>query len=278
MPVDPETVQALIADVAAREIVPRFRDLAQNEVRQKKPGDLVTVADEAAEAHLERALTELLPGSVCLGEEAAAQDRAVLNVLDDPRPVWVVDPVDGTGNFARGRTPFVVMVALVEAGETQAAWIHDPIVGWTASARTGEGAWCNGERLAVATPGSDPGALRGTLHVGSHGGAALQRRINRRRSRLGVIKSQRCAGAEYVRLASGKQDYALFTKLEPWDHAPGARILTEAGGVARLLDGRPYTPTAAGAEGLLLAADEPTWRRVYAALFDETSELDTRAT
>jgi len=271
MDVDSDTIEHLIAEVAAREIAPRFQALAHGDVRQKTPGDLVTVADEAAEERLERVLTEHLPGSVCLGEEAAARDRAVLDELAGERPVWVIDPVDGTGNFARGRTPFAVMVALVQGGETHAAWIHDPIAGWTAAARRGGGAWFRGERLRVTAPSTDPMALRGTLHVGSHGDRALQRQVNRARGRLGVVKSRRCAGAEYVHLARSERDYALFTKLEPWDHAPGALILTEAGGVARLLDGRPYTPGAADATGLLLAADEATWRRVYAALFGDAS-------
>ncbi|SDF71981.1 fructose-1,6-bisphosphatase [Limimonas halophila] len=269
MHLDPETVRKLIADVAAREITPRFRALSHGEVRQKKPGDLVTIADEAAEERLEAALTALVPDSVCVGEEAAARDRGVLDVLQEHRPVWVIDPVDGTGNFAHGRTPFAVMVALVEGGETLAAWIHDPIAGWTASAERGGGAWLNGERLQVATPPADPLALRGTLHVGSHGNRGIQRQVNHGRNHLGVVKSQRCAGAEYVMLARGEQDYGLFTKLEPWDHAPGALILTEAGGVARLLDGLPYSPGAPRTNGLLLAANEATWSRVYATLFGD---------
>src|SRR5437879_2711858 len=109
--VDLERVTGLIEETAALEILPRFRKLAAGDIREKEPGDLVTVADEAAEARLTPLLTALLPGSLVLGEEAAAADPKLLNRLLGDHPVWVIDPVDGTGNFAAGRPAFAVMVA-----------------------------------------------------------------------------------------------------------------------------------------------------------------------
>ena len=271
MPIDSGHVRSIIHDAARAEVVPRFRALARGDVREKQPGDLVTVADEAAEAYLQRRLPPLVAGSVCLGEEAAAEDRGVLDKLSADAPVWVIDPIDGTGNFAAGRGPFAVMVALVEIGVTQAAWIHEPVAGWTAEAVRGQGAWLNGEPLRVSTPVSpgDPASLHGTLHAGQFGSRAMQKRIDRGGAALGRLKSLRCAGAEYVRLARGEQDYSLFTKLEPWDHAPGTLIHTEAGGLAHLLDGTAYTPGRRESEGLLLAPDAATWRTVHDALYPE---------
>src|SRR5215831_11049818 len=134
-PFDPARVTALIEETAALEILPRFQKLAAGEIREKSPGDYVTVADEAAEAHLSPRLTALLPGSLVLGEEAAA-----------------VDPIDGTGNFAAGRPGFAVMVALIRSDAVVAGWIHDPIGGRTAVAAAGEGAWIGECRLKVASP------------------------------------------------------------------------------------------------------------------------------
>src|SRR5215467_2079228 len=99
-PLDLARVTALIEETAALEILPRFQKLAAGDIREKTPGDFVTVADEAAEAHLTPLLAALLPGSLVLGEEAAAADSLLLDRLLGEPAVWVVDPVDGTGNFA----------------------------------------------------------------------------------------------------------------------------------------------------------------------------------
>jgi len=251
-------VTALLEEVAAEEIMPRFRALADEEVRRKKGGELVTVADEAAEERLERALRDLLPGSAALGEEAAASDPELFRHLGEEAPVWIIDPVDGTGNFAAGRPVFVVMVALVQDGETRVAWIHDPLAASTAVAEQGSGAWRGGVRLSVAVPAGRE-AWRGTLHVGQFGGEELRRRVEVLRPKLGAVRSLRCAGQEYLRMAAGETHYSLFTKLMPWDHAPGTLLVREAGGVARLLDGREYQPTIVRGPPLLAASDQGTW-------------------
>ena len=126
---DADRVTRLIEEAAAAEIMPRFQRLAAGDVREKAPGDLVTVADEAVEARLAPLLTSLVPGSIVVGEEAAAADPNLLNRLFDDRPVWIIDPVDGTSNFAEGRPAFAVMVALARGAHILAAWIHDPVKG-----------------------------------------------------------------------------------------------------------------------------------------------------
>ena len=156
---DPESVARLIEEAAAEEILPRFRKLAAGDVREKKPGDLVTIADEETERRLTAALLALEPGSVVLGEEAAAGDPSVLSRLSHGAPVWVIDPIDGTSNFAEGRPYFAVMVAYIRDDEVCAGWIHDPVNGRTAVAEAGEGAWMGGQRLVVS-PAPEPATIR----------------------------------------------------------------------------------------------------------------------
>ena len=96
---DIDRVTRLIEEAAAAEVMPRFRKLAAHDVRGKAPGDLVTIADEAVEARLTPALTALLPGSIVIGEEAAAADPNLLDRLFDDSPAWIIDPVDGTANY-----------------------------------------------------------------------------------------------------------------------------------------------------------------------------------
>src|SRR4051794_10278381 len=106
---------ALMAGAAGRAILPRFCALAQHEIEGKSPGELVTVADREAEALLAAGLAPLLPGSRVIGEEACSADPRLIDALGEGI-VWLVDPLDGTGNFAAGRPEFAVMVALLRDG------------------------------------------------------------------------------------------------------------------------------------------------------------------
>lgn len=268
MPIDPETVTRFVEETAAEEILPRFRRLADHEVREKEGGELVTAADVASEARLTRLLRDLLPGSQVVGEEAVAERPEVLDLLRGSDPVWLIDPVDGTANFAAGRRTFAVMVALVDKGTINAAWIHEPSLEQTAVAERGSGAWIGDRRLraAVDVPLSD---LRGTLHAGTFGGPELRRRVQQVRESIGAIPSLRCAGAEYVRLAAGELHYTLFTKMMPWDHAPGVLLFSEAGGRARTFDRQLYDPSRRDTPGLLLAPDEASWELLHDVLFGD---------
>lgn len=266
MSIDPATVTRFVEETAAEEILPRFRRLADRDVREKAAGELVTAADIACEARLTRLLRDYLPGSQVVGEEAAAERPEMLELLGGADPVWLVDPVDGTANFAAGRRTFAVMVALVEKGVIRAAWIHEPSLARTAVAAEGSGAWIGDHRLQAAAAMPLPG-MRGTLHAGRFGGPVLSRRAEAVRERLGAVRSLRCAGAEYVRLAAGEMHYTLFTKMMPWDHAPGVLLYGEAGGLARTFDRRTYDPARRDTPGLLLAPDEASWEALHGVLF-----------
>lgn len=254
---DLDQVSALIRDVAETEILPYFQQLASHQVRQKSgPNDLVTVADEAAERALTRRLTELLPGSTVVGEEAVSADEALLDRLHGDEPVWVIDPVDGTINFAAGRPTFAVIVAFVQGGETLAGWIHDPVARRTAVAAKGQGTWMDGERLRVADP-APLGRLTGALST-RFTEEAVGRRLDEKAPGVGEIVCLASAAQEYLRLVAGTSHFSLYHRLMPWDHAAGVLLHAEAGGHAALVDGTPYRPTLRGGS-LLLAPDEAGW-------------------
>lgn len=265
---DIDRVTQIIAEAAEEAVLPRFRSLAAHEIREKEAGDLVTVADVEAEGLLTRRLSELLPGSLVVGEEAAEDDPRVLEQLaDEESYLWVIDPVDGTGNFSRGIENFATMVGLIKGPQILAGWILKPVDGSCAVAERGGGAWRDGAPLRVAGAQA-PQEMRGTLNAGVFGDKALGARIQSRRERVGAVKSLRCAGLEYVRLASGETHFSLFTKTKPWDHVPGNVIHSEAGGFSRLLDGRRYTPQSGDAKGLLLAPSEAGWQALHETLLE----------
>lgn len=257
---DPDKVTTLVRQAAAELILPRFRKLRKEDIREKVKGDLVTIADEEVEDFLSDRLVSLLPGSVVVGEEATERKPEGLDELSTQKPVWIIDPVDGTSNFARGNECFAVMVALAEQGTLQFSWIYAPVQDVLLQAQAGKGAWINGAQLPALEPVSSPQHLIGSLHFGSHGSPELLRRFERNRSKLKTLKSLRCAGHEYIRLAKGNSSFSLFTRTKPWDHAPGVLVYQELGGHARHLPtGQAYDIGETDPGPLLLAPDQSSW-------------------
>jgi fructose-1,6-bisphosphatase/inositol monophosphatase family enzyme len=262
---DPSHVIRIIREVASREIMPRFRNLGAAEVSQKRhPRDLVTIADTEAERRLTELLRPLSPGSAVVGEEGAEADANALAALGAAAPVWLLDPIDGTTNYACGKACFAVIVAFCSEDETLAGWIYDPTADVVLWAVAGEGAWLEhgGERARVrVAAGGEIGGMRGSLTR-----RAADRLLGLLVARGGGQPPEiiRCGsvGREYMDLGRGDIHFAQYTRLKPWDHAAGVLIHREAGGFSRLrrdrspYGARPYILE----ETLLLAPDEATWR------------------
>ncbi|NMJ42496.1 inositol monophosphatase [Roseomonas sp. JC162] len=263
-------VAALLRSAARAEIVPRFRRLAQGQVRAKSgPLDLVTDADEAAEKVIAAGLTRMFPGAVIVGEEAAAADESVLDRLAGAELAFVIDPVDGTANFASGTPLFGSMAAAVHRGEVVAGWIHDPLGDDTAMALRGEGAWiadAEGRHmtdLRVAAPVSVD-RMVGAVSW-SYLKEPLRSRVASRLARFAGIVGFRCAAHEYRLTAGGHAHLQLYNRLMPWDHLPGWLIHREAGGYSARFDGSPYLPTHRDG-GLICAPDRASWEAAHEAL------------
>lgn len=266
---DHDRLTGILVEAARREIMPRFRNLATGDVRQKSaPGDLVTEADEAAERFICAELERAFPGAVLVGAEAATRDPALLRRLADADLAFVIDPIDGTLNYASDLPLFAVMAAAIVRGETVGAVIHDPVVDDSALALRGEGAWLCGPggkvrdlRVGAA---SAPEAMSGMVSW-QYFPEPLRQAIPGRFPAFAHVSSLRCCGQEYRLAAAGHCDFLLYGVLNPWDHAPGALLYGEAGGHARLLDGSVYR-TGQPSTGLLCAPDAESWQRVRALL------------
>ncbi|HZT52301.1 MAG TPA: inositol monophosphatase family protein [Stellaceae bacterium] len=252
---DPAAVARLIRETAQSVILPRFGTLKREEMREKAPGDLVTIADLETERVLTARLRELVPGSAVLGEESVAADPARLSLTATCDNLWIIDPVDGTANFARGQTGFAVIVAYVARGRLRAGWILDPLGDRMVWACAGEGAWSDGRRLRLAhAPADAIGAAYGRAAGGVRSAKVLEQAGMRARN-LGS------SGIEYLDLALGEAHFALHSRSLPWDHAAGMLIAAEAGGCAAFLDGTDYDPRLHD-RPLLAACDANCWARV----------------
>ena len=163
----PKRVDQLLQEAARVEIMPRFRNLAAHEVRQKSSAmDLVTDADEAAERLIAKGLRQIFPHAVVIGEEATERDPTLLNALADADLAFLIDPVDGTKNFASGLPLFGVMVAAVRRGEVVAGWIHDPDWKRYGDGRSRRGGLDRtGQRQPDRSSGRDPGFRCGDVRV-----------------------------------------------------------------------------------------------------------------
>ena len=206
MSVDVDAVSRLIREIAEREVLPLFKRLADGDVWEKRPGAVVTVADTRAEAGFDAGLRGLLPGSRVVAEEACEEDPGILAELERPGAVWVVDPIDGTANFAEGDPRFAVMVALVRNGETAAGWIYHPVSGSMSVAERGTGAWRDGARLtaaAAAPPEAMTGALRGRIH-----------RALSAEGRFAEVTDNKCCGVDYLALSAGTSHFAFYRSLK----------------------------------------------------------------
>lgn len=269
---DVDWLANLLKDVAAAEIMPRFRNLGEGAIAQKtSASDLVTEADVKAERAITEALLSRFPDAVVIGEEAVSDTPQLLEGWSSSDGLaFVIDPIDGTFNFASGVASFGVMLAVVKDGETIAGIIHDPVGGDWIMAEQGGGAVLR-----------RPDGSENPLHVGGPAGsvgqmigsASWQYMPEPERSRvarnqalcLGSV-AYRCAAQEYRLLAGGHIHFTLYNNLMPWDHLAGSLILNEAGGYARRLDGSVYQPAHVDG-GLLSTTDTDSWHMLREALF-----------
>ena len=259
-------IAALLRAAARAEILPRFRNLEPDGVRQKTgPLDLVTAADEAAERLITAGLRQRFPRAVVLGEEAVSADPTLLRGLAGADLAFVVDPVDGTANFAAGLPLFGVMAAAIRRGEVIAAAIHDPLGDDTALALRDEGAWietAGGQRRDLAVAASGPAEAM-TGNVSWRFMPEPERTlVCRNLPRLGGCWDYRCSAHEYRMLAGGHCHFLVFNKLMPWDHAAGWLLHREAGGFSARFDGSQYQAATHIDGGLICAPDRDGWAAV----------------
>ena len=257
-----EAVHAVMEEAATRAIRPRYQHLGAGEIIEKAADDLVTIADKEAEAILAEGLARILPEAAIVGEEAAFADSAILERLSQDL-CWIIDPLDGTNNFAAGRPPFGILVALAHEGLGIGGWIYDVLSGRFCHARQGEGAFLNGEPCharasgetppiaAVSTLYADPAKREGLLtHIAPH---------------YRMVDIPRCAAEQYPRLALGVNDVSVFERTLSWDHAAGVLFLNEAGGKVARADGSAYRVDDTR-KGLIAAASPALWEGLAARM------------
>ncbi|HEY0033691.1 MAG TPA: inositol monophosphatase [Devosia sp.] len=260
----------ILRDAARAEALPRFRRLDASMVHTKTEAiDLVTEADIATEQVIKDRIAQWMPDALFVGEESVAADPALLGRLADADLAVIVDPIDGTANYAAGMPLFATMAAVVSGGQTIAGIIYDPMGDDWIMAEKGQGAFLrrpDGEavRLHVADP-LPLGEMVGTASV-AYMPPETRPQILQNTSKVRLLSNFRCAGHEYRIFASGHTQFLSYNKLMPWDHLAGVLISQEAGGYAARMDGSAYQPHHVDG-GLLVAAGRASWEALRREVF-----------
>jgi myo-inositol-1(or 4)-monophosphatase len=227
---------AIAAARAAGELIGRAFGV-QHEAEHKGRIDLVTAYDRRSEALIRDMLLPGLPGSVFLGEESGG---GLLGSTE--QPCWVVDPIDGTTNFARGYPFFAVSIGLVEAGVRRLGVVYNPVLDELFTGVRGEGARLNGAPIRVSAAGEIDSALvaSGFPYDVGETDADNSREWRAVTRRALSMRCDGCASLDLCYVAAGRLDAYWELDIEPWDVAAGSLIVEEAGGRVSRVDGSAW--------------------------------------
>jgi len=197
-----------------------------HKIKVKGRRDIVTEVDLEAEEAAMRAIRRGCPDGIIVSEESSNQLAA-----DTERPIWYIDPLDGTTNYARALPMFSVSVAMAYGGVVQCGAVYDPLMDHLFSVRRGGGAFLNGECLRV----SDRGDLGYCLVTLDWPRAQVERVLAatflaRLAPRVDAVRSRGSAALGFCYVAAGWVDAYFQYTLSPWDVAAGWLLVEEAGG------------------------------------------------
>ncbi|MGF0540718.1 inositol monophosphatase family protein [Agrobacterium sp. ES01] len=239
---------------AGKLVIEGFRSTATRSFSMKGPQDFLTETDAASEAHIRATIQANFPQDTVFGEEGGGEIGS---------KVWVVDPVDGTANFARGIPHFCISIAYVENGRTEIGAIYNPALDELYFARRGHGATLNGKAISTAA----------TLRFDS---ASIEMGWSTRVANdvyLGVVKNLLDMGANVRRggsgalalayVADGRSDGYIELHMNSWDCLAGLLLVSEAGGdvcpfleIGSLREGGPVLAAARGISAGVSSASE----------------------
>ena len=243
-----------------------FATMTPEQIGYKGPQDFLTATDLAIERLLRESITRQFPDDALLGEEQGG------SIGDD---TWVMDPIDGTANFARGIPHFCVVLAFVSQQQTRFGIIYDPIHDELFVARQGLGATLNGVPLRVATTADFSVA---NLELGWNARRPTSLYLQTLSELLdlgGNVRRSACGALALAYVACGRTDGYIELHMNPWDCLAGLLLVREAGGVTTDLTAKADWPLG----GTVLAA-VPVFAEMMSAaagLTPEQPELTRKA-
>lgn len=243
-----EQLRSIVIPAAREELLPRFNQVSRD---HKADGSVVTEADYAMQQRLARELSQQWPETIFLGEEMTAPQQAALLASD--KPLWCLDPLDGTSNFANGIPYFSVSLALLHEGKVRLGLVYDPVRDECFSASLEQGATLNGWPLQTVATGLT--LDRSTAIID------FKRLATDLAVRLVTdmpYASQRSFGSvalDWCWLAANRGQLYLHGRSNIWDYAAGDFIFRTAGGCSASLSGEPIFVNALQPRSSVAAVD-----------------------
>ena len=244
-PADKETLmppsRGTVLQKVAREAGACLRHFFRKDlhIRKKSELDLVTLADETAEKLVLNGIREFYPEDAVIAEESG-------NHKGSSHFQWIIDPLDGTTNFAHGFPHFAVSIALLEEGRVIEGVVYDPVKEEYFHGRLGHGASLNGAPIRVGgcQTLADALAVTGFSYDRRQRLPELLDRVRRMLSHCRGFRRLGSAALDLAYVACGRFDLYLEDGLHPWDIAAGRLLVTEAGGYIADFSGGPLDPFA----------------------------------
>lgn len=232
MEIDAALIAESVRQISQQQLMPLFNTVKRE---FKMDGSVVTRGDTLMQDEISKRLASLYPGVQLLGEEMPSDHQQALMQTD--QPLWVLDPIDGSSNFAAGMPYFSVSLALVSEGEALFGLVYDPVLDEAFVAQKGQGATLNGEPLEATKI-----HLRLDQTLAFIDFKRLPPEMTARLVRDKPYGSQRNLGSialELCWLAAGRAHVYLHGRQHLWDYAAAQLVLSEAGGFCATLDGDP---------------------------------------
>ena len=239
----------IIIPAAQEELLPRF---ARVERQHKRDGSVLTEADLAVQSRIAAQLLQQWPETVFLGEEMTVAEQTEL--LASGQPVWCLDPLDGTSNFAAGIPYFSVSLALLQQGEVLLGIVYDPVRDECFTASREQGARLNDGPLQVTQTGLELGQTTALIDF-----KRLDKGLATRLVTQIPYASQRSFGSvalDWCWLAAGRCHIYLHGRSNIWDYAAGNFIFDAAGGYSTTLDGEAIFTHALTPRSSVAAVDQ----------------------
>lgn len=244
-------LEDIIPALAKQHVLARFNHIGYS---FKQDGSVVTAADTAMQKAVVDALHKHWPQCQLLGEEMAAAEQQSMLDADDAG-LWVLDPLDGTSNFASGIPVFSTALAFISQGEVQLGLIYDPVRNECFSAIKGQGAWLNRVPLKLDDARTELNQCIAQVDM-----KRLPESMAVKLAALHPYASQRNFGSgalDWCWLAAGRSQLYVHGGQNLWDYLAGQLILREAGGFAQSFDGTPVYRRSLRPRSIVAAVNEP---------------------
>ena len=235
--INPNDLREILFKISKEIILPSFGNLKKNQISYKDGKDIVTDIDILVEKELNNILPRLIQNSNFIGEESYAKNKNILNYYLSENYCWTVDPIDGTSNFAKTKDRFAIMVSLTKNKEIIQTFIYRPLNEDFMYADN-IGTYLNGNKIMLSKQMKIENAI-GSISTKYWEDIENEKLITIKDKFLN-INSYGSIGCEYFDIALGKRDFALLSRLYPWDHIPGVFIVRQSGGHDCHFDKKEY--------------------------------------